>query len=190
MVGSAAWNKGLLGSSRWAIVQAANDGLSGFGTAGKDYDMELGGDKRTRGDIEKFGCTVMHVLAEGKLPPFAYSIGIQQQSAAPEALVIGLKRPTAHFVVNTYNSRVRAGERFAAGQFYAGFVEGLEVAMVSVPHAAYAEYLGQSLDFYGGPAFDVLQIVYPSAAGAWPWTVDADASFRQWQPVLGRFERA
>jgi hypothetical protein len=151
--------------------------------------MELGGDKRTREYIEKYGCTVMHVLAEGKLPPFAYSIGIQKATGAPEVVVIGLKRPMAHSVVNTYNNRVRAGERLEPGQFYAGFLEGFDVAVAEVPHAAYAEYLGQSLDFYGGPTFRVLQIIYPSTLGVWPWAPDAEPSFRAWQPVLGHFQR-
>lgn len=149
--------------------------------------MELGGDKTTRNNIEEFGCTVMHVLAEGSLPPFAYSIGIQQQTGAPEVLVIGLKRPIAHSFVNTYNSRVRAGERFEAGKLYAGFLEGFEVAVVEVPVQAYAEYLGQSMDFYGGPTFKTLQIIYPSTSGVWPWSEEADASSREWQPVLGTF---
>ena len=148
--------------------------------------MELGGDKRTRGDIEKFGCTVMHVLVEGKLPPFAYSIGIQQQTGAPEVVVIGLKRAMAHAVVNTYNARVRAGERFEPGKFYAGFIEGVEVAVADVPHSAYADYFGKSLDFYGGPKFSVLQIIYPTENGVWPWEQGAEQSFREWQPVLGR----
>lgn len=44
--------------------------------------MELGGDERTREDIAKYGCTVMHVMVEGELPPFTYSIGIQKETAA------------------------------------------------------------------------------------------------------------
>jgi hypothetical protein len=66
-------------------------------------------DREAQEDIERFGCSVMHIAAEGKLPPFAFSVGITRTSTAPEVVVIGLKEPIAHFVVNEYNRRVRAG---------------------------------------------------------------------------------
>lgn len=33
-------------------------------------------EKKARADIERFGCHVVHVLAEGDLPAFSYSVGI------------------------------------------------------------------------------------------------------------------
>lgn len=156
----------------------------------RDVDMQLGGDERTRQDIAKHGCTVMHVMEEGELPPFAYSIGISQQTGAPEVVVIGLKRPMAHFVVNEYNLRVRAGERFTAGRPYSEFLEGFDVFFEPVPPAAYQDYFGQSLDFYGGLSFEVLQLIYPTTNDVWPWAEDAPESFRKWQPILARAGRA
>ena len=78
-------------------------------------------------NIQKFGCQVMHIAAEDDLPPFAYSVGIQQTTSAPEVLVIGLKQPMAHFVVNEYNNRVRNGEKFVPGQKYSGFLGDFDV---------------------------------------------------------------
>lgn len=99
--------------------------------------MELGGDHRTREDIAKHGCSVMHVFdTDGDLPSFAYSIGIQKQTGAPEVVVIGLKRPVAHSVVNEYNRRTREGERFEVGKCYDGFLEGFEVCISAVPRSA------------------------------------------------------
>src|SRR5712692_1329172 len=123
--------------------------------------MELGGDERTREDIAKHGCSVIHVMEEGELAPFAYSIGITQETGAPEIVVIGLKRPMAHFVVNEYNRRVRGGERFEFSKPYAGFLEGFEVLFEDVPLSVYAEYFGQDLDFYGGSKFKVVQLIWP-----------------------------
>jgi hypothetical protein len=45
----------------------------------------------------------------GDLPPFSYSVGIQRSTGALEIIVIGLKQPLSHFIVNEYNSRVRGG---------------------------------------------------------------------------------
>jgi hypothetical protein len=129
----------------------------------------------------------MHVFdADGDLPAFAYSIGIQQETGAPEAFVIGLKRPMAHSVINEYNRRVREGERFEIGKYYAGFLEGFEVCIGAVPRSAFDEYFGQNIDFYGGRELDVVQIVYPTTKGVWPWAPDASESFVQGQPILAK----
>lgn len=149
--------------------------------------MERGGDQRTKEDIAKYGCSVMHVFdPAGDLPPFAYSIGIQRETGMPEVVVIGLKRPMAHSVINEYNSRVRDGERFEVGKYYSGFLEGFDVCVGAVPVSVYDDYFGQDIDFYGGRDFQVVQVIYPTTKGIWPWTVDAPESFLQWQPVLAK----
>lgn len=149
--------------------------------------MERGGDSRTKQDIAKYGCSVMHVFdAESDLPPFAYSIGIQQETGAPEVVVIGLKQQMAHYVINEYNNRVRVGERFEVGKYYEGFLEGFEIYIGAVPQSVYRDYFGQNIDFYDGRDFQVLQVIYPTTKGVWPWTDDVPESFLHWQPVLAK----
>lgn len=139
-------------------------------------------------DIEKYGCHIIHVMEEGVLPPFAYSVGVSKTSHVPEVIVIGLKRPMAHFVVNDYNRRVRAGERFAAEEYYSGFLEGFDIRFASVAKEHHEEYLGWNRWLYGGDSFDTFQIVYPNTSGIWPWDEAAPLSFREWQPLLGSDE--
>lgn len=143
-----------------------------------------GADRKILEDIERFGCAVMHVAAEDGLPPFSYSVGIARASSAPEVVVIGLKQPTAHFIVNEYSRRVRAGEVFRPGQRYSGFIEGFEVEVESVEEVFYEEYFGYNLWLYRGPKFEVLQLVYPNTSGVWPWQPEASQGFRSWQPIL------
>ena len=143
-------------------------------------------DATTREHITKFGCGVIHVQEEGALPPFTYSVGITEQTGEPEVVVIGLKQELAHFVVNEYNRRVRAGERLVPGQLYSGFIEGFEVLAEEVPLEAYDEYFGQNLNLYGGSNFRVLQLIYPTTTGVWPWSEQASEYFRNRQPVLAR----
>lgn len=152
--------------------------------------MERGGDVRTRDDIAKYGCTVMHVMEESEFPPFAYSIGIFQETGAPEIVVIGLKQPMAHFIVNEYNRRAQTGERFETGKYYSDFIDGFEVFVGEVPLSEYDDYLGQAINFYGGRAFKVIQIIYPTTKGIWPWDKDAPNSFQEWQPILAKVGRA
>ena len=143
-------------------------------------------DRRTIDHIERFGCSVLHIAAEDELPPFTYSVGITRTSSAPEVVVVGLKREIAHYVVNEYNRRVRAGESLVPGQRYSGFIDGFEVEGVQVDRSFYEEYFGHNLWLYQGPHFEVLQLVYPNTSGVWPWQADANEGFKSWQPVLGK----
>ena len=151
--------------------------------------MQLGGDSKTQDNIAKFGCSVIHVMEEGDLPPLAYSIGITQQTGAPEVVVIGLKQPIAHFIINEYNKRMIAGVRLERGTKESGFLEGFDVLVETVPLAAYDEYFGQAIDFYGGPTFTVIQLVYPTTQGLWPWDDGVSESFRLRQPILANTRR-
>lgn len=142
------------------------------------------GNEKALADIERYGCHVIHVAAEGDLPPFSYSVGIQKSTGKPEVVVVGLERPLAHFIVNDYNSRVKSGEALVPEKTYSEFIEGFDVLVEKVDHAFYAEYFGWNLWLYGGPNFDVLQLVYPTTDGIWPWQEDASEWFRKWQPIL------
>jgi hypothetical protein len=142
------------------------------------------GEQKALGDIDKHGCHVLHILEEGELPPFSYSLGIQKTFNAPEIIVVGLKEPISHFIVNEYNRRVRAGEKFAIGSFYHGFVEGFECQIRTVDQAYFKEYMGWCLWLYQGPNFQAIQLVYPTTSGIWPWELEASESFRAWQPLL------
>jgi hypothetical protein len=142
------------------------------------------GEEKALADIERYGCHVIHVLEDEEGPPFSYSVGVQKTSGAPEVIVIGLKQPIAHFVVNEYNARVRAGERFAPGRRYGGFLERFDVQFEVVASDRFDEYLGWNRWLYNGNTFEVLQIIYPTTEGIWPWEGRASDWFRRRQPIL------
>lgn len=143
-------------------------------------------DNKLQQDIQQYGCQVLHIAEEDELPPFAYSIGIHQTSSAPELVVIGLKQAMAHSVVNEYNARVRTGEPFVVGQRYSGFLGGHDIQIGSVHRSHYDEYFGTALRYYGHSDFEVLQIIWPSTAGVWPWDKGADDWLQQRQPLLAK----
>lgn len=120
----------------------------------------------------------------GELPPFAYSVGIVQSADAPEVIVIGLKQPMAHFVVNEYNQRVRAGERFVPGELYQDFLGGHDVRFERVSAHHFDEYFGWGRDHYGHPDYRALQLVYPTTDGIWPDEPDASDWFKERQTLL------
>jgi hypothetical protein len=142
------------------------------------------GEKKALKDIDKYGCHVIHVLGEEEHPPFTYSIGVQLKTGAPEILVIGMKRPVAHFIVNEYNSRAASAKRFMHGERASGFLEGFDVEFRDVHPSHFGEHFGWALWLYRGDNFRVVQAVFPTTGGVWPWEEQASDSFRHIQPVL------
>ncbi len=142
-------------------------------------------EQKALADIEQYGCHVIHVAGEGELPPFTYSVGIWKSSHRPELIVMGLKRKIAHFVVNEYNRRARNGDELQDGQVVSGFLEGFDCFLREVDKAHYADHLGWARWLHEGDHFPVLQLIWPTTAGIWPWQPEASDWFRKWQPILG-----
>lgn len=83
--------------------------------------------------IDEYGCSVTSVFdPDEKEPPFTYSIGIAKSSGAPELIIVGLGSKLSLWMVNEYNRRCRAGERFQPGVLYLGFLEGFAVQFGAV----------------------------------------------------------
>lgn len=141
-------------------------------------------EKKALEDIERFGCHVIHVLPEGDLPGFSYSIGVGKSAGAPEVIVLGLDHKVAHSVVNDYNIRVRAGERFATGLFYDGFLEGFDVTFERVDPRYYRDHLCWARWLHKGDGFEAVQLVYPTTSGVWPWDPTGPDLFGTMQPLL------
>jgi hypothetical protein len=141
-------------------------------------------EKKCLEDIENFGCHIIHVLAEGDLPPFSYSVGIERSIGHPEIIIIGLQRELAHFMINEYRARAGAGEKFSTGMLVQGFLEGFSCEFRSVSHIFYEKYVGWDIWLYKGNKFRLLQLVYPSTGGVWPWDEEHDSVFQGWQPIL------
>jgi hypothetical protein len=141
-------------------------------------------EKKALENIENYGCHVLLVMAEGELPRFAYSVGIEKTCGLPEVILIGLKDKLAHSMINNYCRRVRAGESFEDGKFYPDFIEGFDVQVRKVHPSWYREYFGWCRWLYKGDDFQVIQLVYPTTAGVWPWDEGAPEAFLKGQPLL------
>jgi hypothetical protein len=141
-------------------------------------------ERKAISDIEQYGCHIIHVFGEGELPPFTYSVGIWKSSHRPELIVVGLKQEIAHFVVNEYNRRVRAGEELRDGKVVSGFLEGFDCLLREVDRAYYIDYLGWDRWLYRGNEFPTFQLIWPTTTGIWPWQSEASDGFRKRQALL------
>jgi hypothetical protein len=144
-------------------------------------------DKRVAADVDKYGCHVISVFdPEEKLPSFSYSVGIQATSGAPEAIVLGVRPNLGHSMINEYNDQVRKGMRFERSVQYPGFLEGFNIYVESAKAALLSEYTLGCTRFYKGTDYSVVQLIYPTTEGVWPWQKAASEWFKLNQPMLGR----
>ena len=144
-------------------------------------------EEKALSDIEEYGCHILHVMEESDYPGFTYSIGIERKTGQPEIIVTGLKQEIAHWMINEYNNRIKSGEIFEPDKFYEGFLEGFQVTFKAVEKKHYSEYFGWAKWLYEGDNFRVLQLIYPSTSGLWPWDQSAPEDFTWFIPRLYAF---
>ena len=141
-------------------------------------------DQKALKDIEEYGCHVLNVMEGDGEPSFTYSIGINKKQNKPDVVILGLKSELAHSMANNYKNRLLEGETFEEGKFYSDFLGDFDVCFVKVSKKFYDEYFGWGLWLHDGNDFEVLQIVWPTTNGTWPWDEDKSDFYKWAQPIL------
>jgi hypothetical protein len=150
-------------------------------------DKRAANDQRVADNVREYGCHVISVFdPEQEQPSFSYSVGIQETSGVAEAIVVGLEPRLGGSLINEYNRQVRSGVRFHRGTLYAGFLEGFSVYIEPARPQRLSEYTLGCDRYYKGRSYAVVQIVWPSTTGVWPWQRSASDWFKAHQPMLGR----
>ncbi len=143
-------------------------------------------DKKALEDIEKFGCHILSIFEDEHGSSFSYSIGIQKTKNQPELIIQGLKQELSHQIINDYNNRLKNGEVFIPGEYYGDFLEGFDVCFLEVDEKYYDDYFGWAKWLYKGKKFKVLQLVWPTTQGLWPWDEHGSEYYAWAQPLLGK----
>jgi hypothetical protein len=141
-------------------------------------------DQKAHDDIEQFGCHVINVMEGEEEPQFTYSIGINKKQDKPDLIIVGLKRELAHSVINNYKDRLLDGETFETGVFYSGFLGNFDVCFIEVDKSHYKDHFGWGLWLHEGDNFNVLQLVWPTTDGQWPWSTEKSDFYKWAQPIL------
>lgn len=145
-------------------------------------------DQRLFDNIEHYDCHVINVAnkvgEEG--PIFSYSIGLTHTLKAPELLIIGLDGRLAHSMINGYRDDIKNGKNFFAGKFYSDFLEGFDVFLIEANDVARKDYAVWADWYHERTKFPLLQCVWPTTSGIWPWQPEASEQFKSNQPILGK----
>jgi hypothetical protein len=141
-------------------------------------------EQKALSDIDLYGCHVLNVMEGEGEPQFSYSIGIGKKQGKPDLIVVGLKRELAHSIINNYKDRLLNGETFEPGNYYSDFLGGFEVCFAKVDKSYYKEYFGWGRWLNEGNDFDMLQLIWPTTEGVWPWSPDKSEYYEWAQPIL------
>lgn len=148
-------------------------------------DDACGDEEKALADIATYGLHILHIAAEDDLPPFSYSIGIEQSLGQPELIVVGLKAEVAHAALNECYRQMKAGTRIAPGVRVADLLGGAFTCLIGAVSPTYfRDYMGWALWLYKDKGFRAQQIIFPNTSGVFPWEAEADDWFRNWQPLL------
>jgi len=148
-------------------------------------------DKQVAENIRKYGCHVYSVSdPTQEQPSFSYSIGIQETTGVAEAIVFGLPSNLGHSMINEYLDQVRNGTRFESGVLYPGFLKGFEIYIEPTDASTLTDYTLGCTRFYGDKPYSVVQLIWPSTSGVWPWQQEASEWLRLNQPLFARRDGA
>jgi len=149
-----------------------------------NYTAEL--EKRLLNDIELYGWHVIKIPEDDQGPSYGHSIGFYHSFEHPEVIIIGLELDAIHFIINRIGDAIREGVIFQPGQFYSNIIEGVDCYFTLVDPKFYNEYAGYARLLYRENEFPLLQCIYPTLSGIYPWQDEWPSELRAIQPMLNR----
>lgn len=145
---------------------------------------ERAAEEKCIADVEQYDLHVMKIGGDDEWPEFTYSVGLYKRFGLPEVIILGLRTDLAHRILNEVAARARSGYRYKAGDRVAGLIEGFDMEFRPVAEVQIEPHFGWALWFYDFEPFPVLQLVFPTTAGVWPWDSNASEYVRKTQPLL------
>jgi Domain of unknown function (DUF4262) len=142
-------------------------------------------DEKLANDIEKYGLQVLHVFADETGPGFSYSIGLFETYNHPEILIIGLKQELLHRLINNMAEDIKNGKTYIPLNFYPDILDGFLCYIVKVDADYYDAYVGQAQRYYQEVDFPLIQCIYPTVKGIYPWEKDWPEEIKDLEPILG-----
>lgn len=142
-------------------------------------------DQKLIDDIEEYGLHIIHVIEDEVGPGFSYSVGLYHTYKHPEIIIVGLKQELSHIIINEISERIKKGESFNVRYFYSGLIDDFDCYFIDVYKSHYKDYVGYALWFYEPIDFPLIQCIYPTIKGIYPWQPEWPESLKNLQPILG-----
>jgi hypothetical protein len=143
------------------------------------------GDKKLLSDIEKYGLHVVYVLGDEEGPGFGFSIGLYKNYNHPEIIVVGLKQQITHIIINNIAEDIKGGKLYEPFSWSKDVLENYDCLFIKADKSYYKEYVGYGIWYYDGDDFPLLQCIYPTIKGIYPWQDAWPENIKNSQPILG-----
>src|SRR5436190_8693687 len=135
----------------------------------------------SRDVIDRHGHIVQVVMGTPDAPGWAYTVGLHRHRL-PELIIIGgLAVDDQHGILNELAQRMRAGERFEAGDRESTLLVGFDATFVEVADTSTEDFAVANRLQSG---FRALQVVWPDHDNRFPWE-DGHALPAECQRLLG-----
>ncbi|SDF35705.1 protein of unknown function [Mucilaginibacter pineti] len=142
-------------------------------------------DNKLQDDIKNFGLQVLYIMEDEQGPGFSYSIGLYESYGHPEIIMVGLKQDLMHTLINNMAYDIKDGKVFIPFKYEADILDDFECYFVEVEKSNYDAYVGQAQKYYKRDGFPLLQCIYPTVKGIYPWEDEWPESIKDLQPILG-----
>lgn len=141
-------------------------------------------EKRLLNDIALYGWHVIKVPEDDLGPSYGHSVGLYHTFNHPEIIVIGLELDAIHYIINRLGDTIREGFVFQPNQFYSNIIENVDCYFTLADSKYYDEYVGYAKLFYKENEFPLLQCIYPTISGIYPWQDEWPTELKSTQPIL------
>jgi hypothetical protein len=127
--------------------------------------------ERIARNIGQYGWHCVHVLPnEESQQQFTYTIGFSESFSQPEVMVFGVPREKAHALLAACADVLKGGDSLEPGIADDRILSGGDSVMFkTVRPAAFPEYLGTAMRYYGSKPFDATVMFLPDANHCFPW---------------------
>lgn len=136
-------------------------------------------------NIEEYGWHVLKVMESEDRIGFCYSVGLYKTFQHPEIIIIGLKPELGHILINSIGTDIQNGFTYESGMRYPNILDDFDCLMLQVDNGYYDMYFGLGQWYYQSADFPVLQCIYPTVQGIYPWEKDWPSDLNDVQPILG-----
>ena len=141
-------------------------------------------ERKVLADIAEFGWHCVHIMADGELVEYSFTVGLFQTYRHPELIVFGLPPGVAHKVLCNAVDEAQRGAPIDLSSPSDALLNNYSCCFVEVPTSEYHEHVGIARWYYQGNDFPLVQVVWPSRSGLFPWHAAATPEFKLSQPVL------
>jgi Domain of unknown function (DUF4262) len=124
-------------------------------------------------NVETYGCHINYIFDNKSInPSFSYSVGLFSNFQQPEILIIGLKQELSHILINNICLDYKESKSLKIGAYNSDILDGFDCLVLEVDKNYYEDYVLSANWYYEERDFPVVQIIYPTINGVFPWEKD------------------